>query len=255
MVYVHNLDSVLFSLFGFSVKWYSLMVIVGYVLAFFVIRHLAKVKRIELSNGDLYDLTLYMILGMFIGARIFHVMFYEFDVFLQDPLMLFRVWNGGLKFFGAFFGVIGAVYLFCKVKKRDFLELADLCVVPVGSGIVFGRIGNFMNAEVVGRVTSVPWAVDFGDGMWRHPYQIYGMIKGSFIFTCLWFLNHKNLPKGTVFFSFMLIYAGIRFFIEFFREPAPQVGFVLFDFLTLGQVTSVLIIVVGVVGLWKLGKK
>ncbi len=248
MVYVHNLDPVLLNIAGFEIRYYGLIYIIGLVLGYFIFRHIVKKKKIGMKDDDMLDLVIYVAFGVLLGSRLFYFIFYNFNFILDDPLLFFKIWQGGMSFHGGLIGVVVAGYIFCKVKKYDFLELADIVVVPAALALALGRITNFINGELVGRITDVSWAVDFGDGELRHPSQLYESAKNFFMFGVLWFLQNKKMPKGGIFLVFVLMYGVLRFFIEYVREPDPQLGFVLFG-LSMGQVLCLIMIVFSVIGL------
>ncbi len=200
---------------------------------------------------------LYIAVGLLLGARIFYFLFYNFALFLQEPLQIFKIWEGGMSFHGALIGILVAGILFCKKYKKEFYSIADLVVLPAVLALGFGRIANFINGELYGRMTSLPWAVDFGDGIARHPSQLYEAAKNFVIFGVLWILKDKDLKKGTLFWTFITLYGVFRFFIEFVREPDPQVGFILFNTLTMGQILTGIMAIVGgsVLISWHLKRK
>jgi phosphatidylglycerol:prolipoprotein diacylglycerol transferase len=175
------------------------------------------------------------------------VLVYNPKYFLAHPLDIFAIWHGGLSFHGGFIGSIVATLIFCKKKKVSFLELGDIIVIPLSIALALGRIGNFLNGELYGRVTNLTWAVKFkGAEGFRHPSQIYESLKNLFIFSVLWTLNKKNLPKGYLFSIFILMYSSLRFFVEFVRVPDSQLGFIIFG-LSMGQVLSVIMFIGGLV--------
>ncbi|PIN79409.1 prolipoprotein diacylglyceryl transferase [Candidatus Woesearchaeota archaeon CG10_big_fil_rev_8_21_14_0_10_34_8] len=245
MTYIHNINPVLFSIGSLEVRYYGLAYVVGILLGYFIIKHLIKKKEIDITSDELDDLILYIALGVLIGSRLFYFLFYNFSSFIQNPLIIFKIWQGGMSFHGGLIGVITAGYIFCKRYNKNFFELADLCVIPTAIALGLGRITNFINGELYGRPTSLPWGVDFGDGVYRHPSQLYEAGKNFVIFGILWFLKNKDLKKGTLFWAFITMYGTFRFFIEFGRQPDPQLGFVLFNFFTMGQVLTAIMAILG----------
>ncbi len=244
-MFYHNINPTLLKLGPFEIRYYGIIYVLGFILAYFFINYLAKQKNLKLNKDDIWDLLFYLIIGTVIGARIFEIIIYNPSYYFKNPFEMLAIWHGGLSFHGGLIGAVIAGYLFCKKKKIEFYDLADICVIPLAFGLFLGRIGNFINGELIGRVTNLPWCVKFKsyEGC-RHPSQLYESFKNLVIFSILWFLKDKKLKKGIMFWSFILMYSTLRFFIEFFRAPDEQIGFILG--LTMGQWLSIAIFVVGV---------
>lgn len=254
-MFYHNIDPVLLTVFGFEIRYYGIIYVLGFVIAYFIIYHLSKERKLGLSKDDISDLILYLLIGVVVGARIFYIVFYNLKFYISSPLQIFALWLGGLSFHGGLVGAIIALYLFCRKKKLHFYDLADIVIIPTALGLALGRIGNFLNGELWGRITNVPWAVKFkGADGFRHPSQLYESAKNFLIFGVLWFIRNKKLPRGYLFWSFFVMYGTLRFFIEFVREPDPQLGFIIFD-LSMGQILSSLMIIVGLFFLYKVTRK
>ena len=257
MIY-HNLDPVLFSLGPLSVRFYGLLYALGFVIAYFLIYHLAKKKHLPLSKDDVGDLIFYTILGTVIGARLFYVVFYNLFSYLRSPLEILAIWHGGLSFHGGLFGGILAVAYFCRKKKIPFYEISDIMAVPLALGLAIGRMGNFINGELYGRITDVSWCIDYSKNQYmaeipegcRHPSQIYESLYSIVIFAILYLLNPKNLPRGTLTWLFVALYGLFRTLAEFFREPDSQLGFI-FSGLTMGQLLSIPMFLIGTWMVWK----
>lgn len=239
MVFTHNIDPIFLHLGPLEIHYYGLIYVLDFIIAYFMLKYLIKKKEVSLTEDDLETFLLYAAIGVLIGSRIFYFLFYNFSVFLQNPFEIFRIWNGGMSFHGGLIGVIIMSLIFCKQYKKSFYELADIVVLPTAISLGLGRIGNFINGELYGRATTLSFGVDFGDGILRHPSQLYESAKNFVIFGVLWTLKNKEtLKRGTLFWTFVFLYGTLRFFIEFVREPDPQVGFVLFGFLTMGQILT-----------------
>jgi|TARA_B100001971_G_C18254722_1_gene581090 phosphatidylglycerol:prolipoprotein diacylglycerol transferase len=254
-MFYHNINPTLLSLGPLEIRYYGIIFVIGFILAYFLIIHLAKKRDLNLTKEDTADFIFYLIIGVILGARLFYVLFYNFSSYISNPLDIFAVWQGGLSFHGGLIGAVIATYFFCKKKKINFLELADIVMIPLALALALGRIGNFINAELVGRITNVPWAVKFPhyEGF-RHPSQLYESLKNLVIFTALWFLKDKNLRKGTLFFTFIIMYSALRFFIGFFRAPDIQLGFIIFG-LTMGQILNILMFLIGIIFIVRINKK
>jgi len=251
-MFIHNINPVLVSLGPFQIRYYGLFFVLGFVFAYFIINHLAKKKHLELSKDDVADYLLYLIIGIILGARIFYVFVYNLQFYLSNPLQIIAVWNGGLSFHGAIIGGVIAGYYFCKKKNISFYQMADLTVIPLALGLALGRLGNFTNGELYGRVTDVSWSFKFRDAEgFRHPSQLYESAKNLIIFFTLWIIKDKKLPQGFMFWLFVIMYSALRFTVEFFRQPDPQLGFII-GFLTMGQILSIIMFVIGLVFMYKI---
>jgi len=252
-MFYHNINPVLLNLGPFEIRYYGLIFVLGFLIGYFLLVYLAKQRKLDLTKDDLSDLLLYLLIGIVAGARLFYILFYNLKFYLSSPLDIFAFWHGGMSFHGGLAGGMIAVFLFCKKKKINVYDILDIAVIPAALGLAFGRIGNFLNGELYGRITNIPWAFDFGDGKPRHPSQLYGSLKNFFIFGVLWFLKEKKLPKGFLFWSFVTMYSALRFFVEFFREPDPQLGFIIFN-LSMGQILSSIVFFIGIYFLFRLKK-
>lgn len=254
-----EIDPVIIS-FGFlKLRWYGLMYVLGFAATYFlVLRQLKQFKWQELTEL-LDNLNLYLILGVILGGRLGYVFFYQPSYYLQHPFEILATWTGGMSFHGGCIGVILAGILFSRYHKLDFWKGADIYVVTVPIGLGLGRIGNFINAELFGRVTGVPWGMIFPNGgpLPRHPSQLYeALLEGIVLFILLWSLKSKPWqekqqrfwPHGSMLALFLISYGSARIFVEFFREPDPYLGNVFLIF-TLGQILSSIMIVSGVL-LW-----
>lgn len=242
-----------------ELRWYGLMYALSFVVGYFVLRKLLEHKRfrnIGIDRTDIYDLLFFVLLGVVIGGRLGYVLFYNLSYYIQNPASILAVWQGGMSFHGGLVGVLVASILFCRFKKIKLLDLGDLLAVATPIGLGLGRLGNFINGELYGRVTDVPWCMTFpgADGC-RHPSQLYEfLLEGVVMFGVLWFLKNKKKPSGFIIFSFLILYGIFRIFIEFFREPDQQLGLI-FSNTTMGQLLSIPLIVIGVIGIFWSYKK
>ena len=268
-----------FSVFGLnvSITWYALSYILGFVIALFLMKFLIRQKRfwrfseppMELEQAD--SLLTYLILGVLVGGRVGYITIYNPDYYLNNPLKILALWEGGMSFHGGFFGVILALVLYCRFNGILLSSAADLIAVSSPPGIFFGRIANFINGELWGKPTSMPWGVVFPgqaaqschgyqDFCARHPSQLYEAgLEGLILFILLLFLCYKGAlyHRWLITGVFLLGYGSSRFFVEYFRVPDPQfisptnpLGFVLgnghFGF-TMGQLLSTPMIAVGLI--------
>ncbi|WP_026376378.1 prolipoprotein diacylglyceryl transferase [Aestuariibacter salexigens] len=239
------IDPVIFSIGPVSLRWYGLMYLVGFIAAWWLANR--RMQRVGLSKDDVSDLLFWSFLGVIIGGRVGYVMFYQFDLFLSDPVYLFKIWTGGMSFHGGLLGVLAAMWFFAKKKGQHFLQVGDFVapLVPIGLGA--GRLGNFINAELWGRTTDVPWAIIFpGAGPSpRHPSQLYEfMLEGVVLFAILWWYSSKPRATGAIGGLFLLGYGVFRFIVEYFREPDAHLGLYSFG-LSQGQLLCVPMILLG----------
>ncbi|MBW1974909.1 MAG: prolipoprotein diacylglyceryl transferase [Deltaproteobacteria bacterium] len=251
MIPYPSIDPDVFRIGPLRIRWYGLMYVVGFIGAYFTIPRTRRSKEIGLSGEVAQDLLFWIAVGLIVGARLGYVLFYQypyFDFYLSHPLEIVAIWKGGMSFHGGLIGSVVAGYFFCKKRKLPFWGVADSAVVAAPVGLGFGRIGNFINGELFGRVTDVPWAMVFPQGgpLPRHPSQIYEAIgEGLCLFVFMWVVQKKSdLPQGSIAALFLISYGVVRFCIEFFREPDPQIGFI-FGWLTMGQILCAFMILVG----------
>ena len=261
MIPYPRLDPVIFKIGPVSLRWYGLMYLLGFLSSFFLVRlqigqecgpdRGCRQREYAVLDGLLASL----IIGVIAGGRLGYVLFYNLDYFLQHPLEIPATWHGGMSFHGGAAGALAAGLIYCRVKKEDFLKWADRIIVTVPIGLGLGRIGNFINGELYGRPAdpdAVPWAMIFPDGglVPRHPSQLYeALLEGLVLFLILWPLRRRPWPAGCKTALFFLLYGMVRFLVEFFREPDPQVGYLAFGWLTMGQLLS-LLLAAAAAGFW-----
>ena len=243
------IDPVIFRFGSIEFRWYGLMYVVSFILAYFLITLNVKRKGVALSKDDVADLIFYLALGVILGGRIGYVLFYNLSYYLENPFKLFAVWEGGMSFHGGLLGTVLSSLYFARKKKVPFFQLTDLCFPVVPIGLFLGRMGNFINGELYGRVTTVSWGMVFpGGGLEpRHPSQLYeAILEGPVLFGILWFVQRKKgLPDGVVFWCFVAMYGLFRFLVEFTREPDQQVGY-LWSYFSMGQLLSLPMFLFGV---------
>ena len=246
-----DFDPVAFSIGPLKVRWYGLMYLVGFAIAWVLGRYRAKRPASGWQPTQVDDLVFYGAMGVILGGRIGYVVFYGFSAFLHNPLMLFKVWEGGMSFHGGLLGVLIAMLLFTRKVNKGFFEVTDFIAPLTPLGLFFGRIGNFINGELWGRVSDLPWAMVFhtpGAGpLPRHPSQLYeAALEGVVLFIILWLYSTKPRPVRAVSGLFLVCYGVLRFAMEFVREPDAQLGYIAFDWLTMGQLLSLPMILFGV---------
>ena len=248
MLVYPKIDPVIVRIGPLQVRWYGMMYVVGFVLALLIMKRMAREDDGALSSQDIEDLLFYLIFGVLLGGRVGYILFYNLPYYLHHPSELLAFWHGGMSFHGGLLGTVVAGAVFAKRKGVSLWRIADYAAVATPPGLGLGRIGNFINGELFGRVTTVPWAMVFPGGgpMPRHPSQLYeAVLEGPVLFLILWGLRKRELPRGGLLAVFVIAYGMIRFFVEFFREPDPQLGFVLGPF-TMGQVLSFFMVICGI---------
>ena len=243
------IDPFIFRIGTVGLRWYSVLYLSGFVIAYFVLRSRYRRHFLRLrSEEDIKLLTMYSFYGIVLGARFFQVLFFNPSFYWANPLEILKIWHGGLSFHGGLVGGFLAFWIFCRRFGYSFLNVADeisLCV-PIGLGL--GRIANFINGELYGRATNLPWGMVFPQGgpESRHPSQLYeSVLEGPVLFLIVWSVAKRRPPDGTVVAVCILAYGILRFFVEFVREPEPPLGTILGPF-TMGQLLCVPMILFGI---------
>lgn len=253
MLQYPQIDPVALALGPIKIHWYGLTYLVGFVAGYLLARYRADKPGSGWHRDEVGDFVFYIALGVILGGRIGSILFYNFSSFTQDPLMLLRLWEGGMSFHGGLIGVIIAFFLYAKKTNRTFFQVSDFMAPMFPIGLGAGRIGNFINGELWGRVTDVPWGMVFPHvgAEPRHPNQLYQFFfEGIVFFAILWWYSSKPRPRMAVSGMFLLLYGIYRFFIEFVREPDRHLGFIAFDWLTMGQLLSLPMILLGAGMIW-----
>jgi len=242
-----HIDPVFLRLGPLQFRWYGLMYVLGFIATYFILRSEVRRKKLPLTTDDVADLVFYGAMGVVLGGRLGYILFYDLGVYLADPLQVFAVWKGGMSFHGGFLGVILSFVLFSRRKKIPFWALIDMAAqcAPVGLGL--GRIGNFINGELYGRPTDVPWGMVFpgGGDLPRHPSQLYEAgLEGALLFLIVRIMARKSDVTGIPAWTFCAGYGLFRFIAEFFRQPDAQIGTFL-NFFSMGQLLSLPMFLVG----------
>ncbi|MEO3879898.1 prolipoprotein diacylglyceryl transferase [Rheinheimera fenheensis] len=243
-----QIDPVIFSLGPVSLRWYGLMYLIAFALAWFLANRAAKKPGSGWTEQQVSDLLFIGFLGVILGGRIGYVLFYQFELFLAEPLYLFKIWTGGMSFHGGLLGVLLAMAWFAKRNNKAYLVLGDFVAPLIPLGLAAGRLGNFINAELWGRPTDVPWAVLFpGAGpLPRHPSQLYEFaLEGIVLFGLIMLYRRFNPPAGSLGGLFLAGYGSARFFVEFYREPDAHLG-LLSAGMSMGQWLSLPMIIAGI---------
>lgn len=247
MVRFPNIDPVIVKIGPLSLRWYGMMYLAGFAASYLLVGYQLKKKKIAAAVKEVDSLYSYLVLGLIVGARLGYVLFYDLGEYLANPLEIFAVWHGGMSFHGGLIGSVVAGILFSRRYRVNFWQMADVVIVTAPIGLGLGRIGNFINGELYGRVTDVPWGMVFpaGGPLPRHPSQLYeSLLEGVVLFGILWSIKDRNLKPGVLLSIFLILYGVFRFIVEYFREPDPQLGFVLGP-LSMGQVLSAGVVLAG----------
>lgn len=249
MIVHPEIDPVVFSIGPVTVRWYGVMYSLAFLAGWPLLKGQARRMGLGLSKDELGDLLVWILLGVILGGRLGYILFYQTSYYLAKPMAIFRIWEGGMAFHGGLIGVAVAICLFARKKKIHCLTLGDLVSPAVPVGLFLGRIGNFINGELWGRVTDLPWAMIFPHAgpLPRHPSQIYeAILEGLLLFSVLWWLGKERRKPGVLFGSFLLGYASARILVEFFREPDAQLGLLSMG-LSMGQWLSFPMMATGLV--------
>jgi len=236
----YNINPVLFDFGAIKIYYYSLVYVLGILFLYYFFRHLVKEKKLELNLDDIDDFIVYLTLGIIIGGRLGEFLFYNFKELFT--LEFFKIWHGGMSFHGSLIGMMLVVYLFAKKKKISFYKVADYIVIPGAFFLFLGRIANFINGELVGTKSNLPFCISYKnyDGC-RHPSQIYEALKNLFIFFVLFFVyTKKKFKEGFLFWMFITLYGLLRFLTNFFRDDIRYFG------LSTGQYLSLIMFFIGI---------
>jgi phosphatidylglycerol:prolipoprotein diacylglycerol transferase len=275
MSYLHQIDPVALQLGPVALHWYGLMYLIAFGMAWWLGRRRLRAGRLAVSEEAYSDLIFYGMLGVVLGGRLGYLLFYGFQQVLDDPLSALRVWEGGMSFHGGLLGVMAAVLWWSRRNKLHLFDTLDFVAPLIPAGLGFGRLGNFIGGELWGHTTNVSWAVVFPkslpapfanldsaalqsahqsgalEAFARHPSQLYQMaLEGIVMFVLLWWFSSRPRPRYAVSGMFALLYGIFRFAVEFVREPDEHLGYLAFEWLTMGQLLSVPLIIVGLLLLW-----
>jgi len=248
-MFINNFDPVAFQIISFEIRWYSLAYILGIIIGWILCKKIF-IKNLDI-NQKFDDYITYLIIGIIIGGRLGYVLFYNFSYYINNILDIFKIWQGGMSFHGGLLGIIVASIIFAKKNNQDLFVYTDLVSLVAPIGIFFGRLANFINSELYGKVTEVPWAVTFiqVDNLSRHPSQLYeAFFEGIVLFLLLLYFRNKNFlaKPGLISGLFLIFYSVFRFCVEFFRVPDEQIGYLIFN-LSMGQIISLVFIMIGTI--------
>ncbi len=253
MIQYPNIDPVALKLGPLNIHWYGLMYLLGFLGAWLFAHWRVKRYHLSWTSEQISDLIFYLAMGVIVGGRLGYLAFYEPRMWFHDPLIVFRVWQGGMSFHGGFLGVVIALILFSRKIHQSFWMVSDFVAPLVPFGLGAGRLGNFINGELWGRVSDVPWAMIFpmADFNPRHPSQLYELaLEGIGLWVLLAWYTSKPRPTGRASALFLMGYALCRVLVEWFREPDKQLGFLAFGWLTMGQLLSIPMFLLGLYLWW-----
>lgn len=245
-----NISPIALSLGPVKIHWYGIMYLLTFVIAYYLIPIFFKEKKIPTDKDTVADLLLISLLGVILGGRLGYILFYQLPLYLQRPLDAFKIWEGGMSFHGGMLGVILGLIIFARKRKIKLYQLTDAIIPIIPIGIFLVRIGNFINAELYGRITNAAICMRFPTDPLncRYPSQlIEALLEGIVLFAILFFARSKIKTPGVLSWMFIAGYGLLRFFAEFFREPDVQIGY-LWNIITLGQIFSVLMVIIGTIG-------
>lgn len=242
-----QIDPIIFSVGPLAVRWYGLMYVIGFVAGWALARKRSQAPWSVIKPAQVDDLIFYCMLGVILGGRLGYCLVYGWDIWLQDPLYVFKITQGGMSFHGGLVGVMVAMWLYGRSINRGMWQMTDFVapLVPVGLGT--GRIGNFINGELWGKETDVPWSFNIG-GVGLHPSQLYeAILEGLVLFIIVWLYSAKERPRMAVSGVFLVCYGAFRFFVEFYRVPDQDLGYLALGWVTMGQILSAPMILLGLV--------
>ena len=246
-----SIDPVILSLSIIDIRWYSLAYIAGFIIGSIIIKYLNKKLLNILSNKQIDSFFIWSILGVIIGGRVGYVLFYQTSYLFTNPIYILKIWTGGMSFHGGLIGIIISMYLFCKKNNIQFFYLSDLVSIVAPIGLFFGRIANFINNELYGKITNFSFAMIYPeiDLQPRHPSQLYeAFLEGIILFIILftYFNKTKSDPTiGKISGLFLILYSIFRILIEFLREPDSHIGLI-FNIATMGQILSIPLLIIGI---------
>lgn len=243
-----SIDPVAISLGPVSIHWYALSYLIGIGLVWLTLRYRTRVYQLGWTEDDLSDMVFYAVLGVLLGGRIGYMLFYGWEALLRDPLSALKIWEGGMSFHGGLIGVLIGVGFFARRKGVSFFTVTDFIAPSIPLALGCGRIGNFINGELPGRVTDVSWALVYpGELVGRHPSSLYqALLEGPVLFAMLWVFAMKPRPLMVISGMFLVGYGSLRVLSEAFREPDSHIGFVMFNWVTQGQLLSVPMVLLGI---------
>ena len=250
MTYIHNINPIMFELFSIKLYWYGFMYALSFIIIDYLIVTASKNKKIILSKNQAEKFTIVILIFAILGGRIGYILFYDFNYYSSNIIKVFYLWEGGMSFHGGLIGVAAGVFYLANQNTLKFFEIADIVCLYVPIGLFFGRVGNFINSELYGIKTSGSWGVVFPviDSYPRHPSMLYeALLEGVILFVILLIINQKKVLAGIISGYFLLFYGIFRFFVEFVRLPDAHIGYIYYDWVTMGQLLTIPMLVIGLI--------
>lgn len=245
MIVYPEIDPIIFEIGFIKIRWYGLMYVIGFLAAWWLAKRRSQAAHSLVKHDQVDDLIFNGMVGVIVGGRVGYCLVYGWDNLISDPLYLFKITEGGMSFHGGLVGVLVAMWQFGRKRGLSMWQVTDFMAPFVPLGLGFGRIGNFINGELWGKPTDVPWGVQF-EGVVRHPSQLYeAALEGFILFAILWWFTSRPRPYMAVSGLFLMLYGLFRFFVEFYRVPDTDPGYLALEWVTMGQILSAPMIIIG----------
>ena len=250
MTYIHNINPVMFEIFSIKLYWYGFMYALSFIIIDYLIVSESKNKKNVLNKNQAEKFTIIILLFAILGGRLGYVFFYDFDYFSMNIINIFSIWEGGMSFHGGLLGAALGTLYFAKTNDLEFFDVSDLISLYAPIGLFFGRLGNFINAELYGMQTSGSWGVIFPsvDNNLRHPTMLYeAFLEGIILFIILMVVRQKKIKAGLITGYFLIFYAIFRFGVEFIRLPDAHIGYIYYDWVTMGHLLTIPMFILGTI--------
>jgi len=254
MTYIHNINPIMFELFSIKLYWYGFMYALSFIIIDYLIVTASKNKKIILSKDQAEKFTIVILIFAILGGRIGYILFYDFNYYSSNIIKVFYLWEGGMSFHGGLIGVTAGAFYIANQNTLKFFEIADIVCLYAPIGLFFGRVGNFINSELYGIKTSGSWGIVFPviDSYPRHPSMLYeALLEGVILFIILFIINQKKVFSGIISGYFLLFYGIFRFFVEFVRLPDAHIGYIYYDWVTMGQLLTIPMLVIGLILIYR----
>jgi len=250
MTYIHNINPIMFEIFSIKLYWYGFMYALSFIIIDYLIVSESKNKKNVLNKNQAEKFTIIILLFAILGGRLGYVFFYDFDYFSMNIISMFSIWEGGMSFHGGLLGAALGILYFAKTNDLEFFDVSDLISLYAPIGLFFGRLGNFINAELYGMQTSGSWGVIFPsvDNNLRHPTMLYeAFLEGIILFIILMVVRQKKIKAGLITGYFLIFYAIFRFGVEFIRLPDAHIGYIYYDWVTMGHLLTIPMFILGTI--------
>ena len=253
MIYIHNIDPILLSFKSISIYWYGIMYVISFLIIDYMLKQDVKRGKVSFSLEIAENLLIFSLITLLIGGRLGYVLFYDLSFYMENPIKIFYVWEGGMSFHGGLIGAIFGFYFFSKKENLNFFEVSDSIVIYIPIALGLGRIGNFINGELYGIPTNGNWGIIFPmvDQIPRHPSMLYeAFLEGLVLFLIMKKISRFKLPRMTLSSTFLIFYGVFRFLVEFIRLPDRHIGYLYQEWFTMGQLLSIPMMIFGIILLY-----